>query len=163
MLPRRRSTTVTPSHVSPQLTGGPANDRRQSSTVTNREPFRAVTTQTVRTESPVEGTSPQGIPPTLPSNNGPGKKPTRAEEMPPGNNGFGQKPARRDTPILTRAKETPPVPLGDNRSRPIRRDTYIPAQSPPDIPEDPSSPRHEAAAISEGIHAGIWPTYNKVS
>jgi len=83
--------------------------------------------------------------------------------MPPGNNGFGQKPARRDTPILAKAKEIPPVPLGDNRSRPIRRDTYIPAQPPPDIPEDPGSPRHEAAAISEGIHAGIWPTYNKVS
>lgn len=42
--------------------GGPASGRRQSSTVANREPFRAVTTQTVGTESLVEETSPQEIP-----------------------------------------------------------------------------------------------------
>jgi len=166
MLPSRRSTNVTPGYVSPRPTGSSISARRQPSTVTNQEPFRAVTTQTVETESSADETFPQGIPPTLPGNNGPVKKPTRAEEipqMPLGNNGFRQKPIRRDTPIPTKAKEIPPIPLGKSRSRPIRRGTRIPTQPAPDIPEDSSSPYHEAAAISEGIHAGIWPTYNKVS
>jgi len=30
-------------------------------------------------------------------------------------------------------------------------------------PTDSSLPHFETAGISEGIHAGVWPTYNKIS
>ena len=63
MSSRGHSTNVTPSNVSPQPTSDSVSVRRQSSMVTNQEPFHAFTTQAVETASPVDETSPQEIPP----------------------------------------------------------------------------------------------------
>ena len=63
MSSRGRSTNVTPSNVSPQPTSDSVSVRRQSSMVTNQEPFHTFTTRAVETASPVDETSPQEIPP----------------------------------------------------------------------------------------------------
>ena len=145
MLPRRDSKSVPPSYVPPQPTNGTVGGRRPLSLVTNRQPFRASTAQMVGTESPVPETSPQEIPPISP-------RPMPLPHFPPGSSGLRRQSTRRNT------YET--YSSASEERNPPRPSNVIPV--PP--PRSDSGPAHyEPAGISEGIHAGVWPTYNKVS
>ena len=58
------------------------------------------------------------------------------------------------------------LPMSEPRRRPTRRKTNEPHNSTSEaVPPQPESgpARRETAGVSEGIHAGVWPTYNKVS
>ena len=144
MLPRRRSKNTTPSYASQQQAGSSVDGGRRPDLVTNKVPHRGPTAQTLITESPVSESSPLEPPPPI-------LMPPRA--IPP-------LPSRRPTPF----------PSG-----PFRRtvESYD-STSEPTSPQPESGPAHretagvsegirETASVSEGIHAGVWPTYNKVS
>ena len=103
--------------------------------VANQEPFRASTIRVVKAESPEPESPPQETSPLTPSSSG-----------------LRRQSTRRDT-------------YGTNSSVSEER---TPPQSPNVTPAPPSRPDsgsayYEPAGISEGIHAGVWPTYNKVS
>ena len=58
------------------------------------------------------------------------------------------------------------LPMPEPRRRSTRRKTneHYPPASEPTPPQPKSGPaHHEKTGVSEGIHAGVWPTYNKVS
>ena len=108
--------------------------RRPLNLVANQEPFRASTVRVVKTESHEPGAPPQGTSPLPPSS------------------GLRRQSTRRDTYDI-------------NSSVSKER---IPPQSPNVLSVPPSRPDsgptyYEPAGISEGIRAGVWPTYNKVS
>jgi len=143
MLPRRNTKNVAPNYISPQPTNGSVGGRRPLSLATNRQPFRAFTAQMVGTESLVPETSPRGIPP-IPLQPLP--------HLPPGSSGLRRQSTRHNT------DET------YNSSSEGRNPPQPPNIAPMPSPHLDSSPTHyEPAGISEGIHAGVWPTYNKVS
>jgi len=139
MLPRRGPKNVASNSVPPRPAGGSVGSRQPLNLVTNRQPFRASTAKMVGTESPVSETSSQEIPPTLP-------------HLSPGSSGLRRRSTRRTTyGTHSSASEecNPPQPPNTAPIHPPRLD---------------SGPAHyEPAGISEGIHAGVWPTYNKVS
>ena len=143
MLPRRNAKNVAPNYVSPQPTNGSVGSRRPLSLATNRQPFRAFTAQMVGAESLVPETSPQGIPP-IPLQ--------PLAHLPPGSSGLRRQSTRHNTdePHRSASDEcNPPQPPN------------IAPVPPPRLDSSPA--HHEPAGISEGIHAGVWPTYNKVS
>lgn len=199
MLPRRKSTNVTPGHASPQSTGGSVCSRRPLSPVTTQQPLRRLTTPTVETESPVSGPSPQGPPPIPP----PRPVPT------PGNSGLRRRSTRRGThetprspfeervqprppgmPMVTIpqiSEPPPPAPTQFGQLAPgdgVGGFTSIPSphlgpsrdyynhntadytyrfDTTPSVRSDSGPPHYESADISGGIHANVWPTYNKIS
>ena len=135
MLPRRGSKPITPNYVPSRPSGGSAGGRRPLNLVTNQEPFRASTVRIVKTESSEPGSPPQGT-----------------SHLPPSSSGLRRQSTRRDT-------------YDTNSSASEER---TPPQSPNVMPappsrSDPGPTYYEPAGISEGIHAGVWPTYNKVS
>ena len=139
MLPRRDPKNVAPNYAPPRPTGGSVGGRRPLNLVTNRQPFRASTAQVVGTESPVSETSSQEIPPTLP-------------RLLPSGSGLRRRSTRRttyETCSSASEEQNPPQPPNTAPVHPPR--------------PDPGPAHYEPAGISEGIHAGVWPTYNKVS
>ena len=83
-------------------------------------------------------------------------------------------PTARTSVTVPPVSEAPPfdtptpvnLPIPESRRRPIRRNTNEShnSTSEPAPPQPESGPAHrETAGVSEGIHAGVWPTYNKVS
>jgi len=140
MLPRRDPKNVAPNYVPPRPTSGLVGGRRPLNLATNRQPFRASTPQVVGTGSPDSETSSQEIPPTLP-------------HLPPGNSGLRRRSTRLRTTYETCSsaseEHNPPQPPNTAPVHPPR--------------PDPGPAHYEPAGISEGIHAGVWPTYNKVS
>jgi hypothetical protein len=145
MLPRRDPKNVASNYVSPQPASGSVGSRRPLRLVTNRQPFRAVTAQMFGTESPVSETSPQEIPPISP-------RLVPLPHLPPGSSGLRRQSTRcntHETHSSASEERNPPQP---------------PNAMPVPPPRSDSGPAHyEPAGISEGIHAGVWPTYNKVS
>ena len=201
MLPRRNSTNITPIHAPPRP-GGSVGGRKPLSLATNQQAFRASTTMTVETESPVSEMSPQEEFPPMPP------RPTSLSPLPPGNSGLRRQSTRRNTyeaflptleerippqppsmpmVIMPQISELPPptptrprqpAPGGgvggfsqaspypgssgdysrrDTRSYPDRFDVM------PSPRSDYGPPHYESADISGGIHAKVWPTYNKIS
>jgi len=145
MLPRRDPKNVAPNYVPPQPTGGSVGGRRPLNLVTNRQPFRASTVQMAGTESPVSETSSQENPP-MPS------QLVTLPHLPTGGGGLRRRSTRRTTyETYSSASEerNPPQPPNNAPMHPPR--------------PDPGPAHYEPAGISEGIHAGVWPTYNKVS
>ena len=58
------------------------------------------------------------------------------------------------------------LPISEPRRRPTRRRTdgsHNSASEPTPPQPEPGSAHYETAGVSEGIHAGVWPTYNKAS
>lgn len=203
MLPRRSSKDATQDHVSPQSTSDSTRGRQPLSLVTTQRPFRASTTLTIETESPVSETSPQELPPIPP-------RPAVSPHLPPRGSGLRRQSTRRathDTFASTIEEHDPPQPQGvPMPSPPIPQ---IPERSPtptrlrrrasdggiggfrptaphsrahsrdcshysaadytyrfdtiPSLHSDSRPPHYESAGISEGIHAKVWPTYNKIS
>lgn len=203
MLPRRRSTNVTPTFVLPPPTSGFANGRQPPSLITNRQQlFRASTTRTIdETESPVSEIESQDIPPApapsvsfprLPSSNSGLRRgsarhsphethPSVLEDVPP--------PQPQDTTL----SPTPPAPqISEHPSTSTRPHQLspggvvgserVPSSQPsrdfsrhstadypyrfdtmPSLRSDSGPARCEPMGMSEGMHAGVWPTYNKVS
>ena len=205
MLPRRSSKDTTQDHVSPQSTNDSTRGRRPLSVVTVQRPFRASTTLTIETESPVSETSPQELPPIPPP------QPAVRPRLLPGIGGLRRQSTRRDThDTLASAPEEHDPPQPQPLGMPGLPISQIP-EYPPPAPTQPrqrapgggvggftppaspcrtqsrdcshystadytyrfdtvpsllshSSPLHyESAGISEGIHAKVWPTYNKIS
>ena len=179
MLFRGRSADTTPNPTSPLLASGSVSGRRPLNLVTNRRPFRASTAQTIETNSFMS--SPREILPVPP-------RPVSFPPSPPGSNGHRRQLSRRDTqetlwsptfeeraspePPNFRPMPTPPIP--ETPESPVSQ-----MQSPQPAPgggvgEYASTPKsttyldssplsYETAGTSEGVHAGFWPTYNKVS
>ena len=179
MFPRRRSTNVTPTHVPPQPRSGSVGGRRPLSLITDRQPFRAFTTQTVETKPPVSKTEPQAeielqeIPPLFPQQSHP--------HLPPGNSELRRQSTRRDT-YDTRPsapeEEVSSQGISDHPSTPVRPLQHAPGGDAGGSAVIPPSPHNaadyayqfdsrpaynEPAGTSEGIHVRLWPTYNKVS
>ena len=183
MLPRRNSTNAIPNYISPRPTAGSFGTGRPLTLVTNRQLFHA---STVEIESPVSETLPQGIPP-LPLRS------ASFPSLPPDNDGVGRRPTQHNThetysatleehaPVPSQPPNIMPVPI-PMQAPPVRQSSGSPP--PPTRPRqpapslgvggftptfspsphsDPGLSRYEAAGMSEGIHAGVWPTYNKVS
>jgi hypothetical protein len=183
MLPRRSSKDATQDHVSPQSTSDSTRGRQPLSLVTAQRPFRASTTLTIETESPVSEKSPQELPPIPPP------PPAALPHLPPGNGGLRRQSIRRTTHDTFRSatvEHDPPQPQPRRRasdggiggftstappSRAHSRDCsrYSAADytyrfdTIPSLHSDSSPPHYESAGISEGIHAKVWPTYNKIS
>ena len=113
---RERSTNLTPNYASPQPTGDSVSARRQSSMITNQEPFHAFTTQAVETESPVDEISPQEIPPSPP-------RPATPSQLPPSSNELRRQSTRRNTneTYNSTSEESDPVrpPGSDSHSAPV--------------------------------------------
>ena len=191
MLPRRSSTNATPNSTSPPLTSSSVSGRRPLNLVTHQHPFRASTAQTVKTESASES-SPREIPPvppqpvspflrSPPSNSRPRRQQTRhdtqetlcptpfEEYVSPQPPNFMPMP----TPSVSQIPELPASPV---RSRQPATDGGVGDHFHHNTADytdrfdskfstypDPGSPHYETAGVSEGVHAGIWATYNKVS
>ena len=162
---------------SPFPTGGSSDvgGRRPLSLITNQKTFRATTAQTIETESPQSETFPYDAPiaPPMP--------PRPLQPLPPRNNALRRQSTRRDTfdlfPPQSRQPNIVPMPTpggfamppapgrGSNRDHPYqytadyayRFDTIPPPRS------DSGPPHYESADISGGIHADVWPIYNKIS
>lgn len=200
MLPRRNSTNATSGHVSTRPTSGSVGGMRPLSLVTTQQTFRASTSLTVETESPVSETSPQETPPI---------PPPRPLPSPPGNVGLRRQSTRRNTnetfrsapeehvpsrppsmpmPSMTQISESPPPTSarlrqlapgggvggftsfpsphhGPNRdySNHNTADYTYRFDTMPSVRSDSGPPHYESADISGGIHANVWPTYNKIS
>jgi hypothetical protein len=179
MLPHRRSAKATkkatPSHISPPA-GGSISNRRPSDLVVHQQPFRASIAQTVEIESFVSEPSPREIlpippplsPPSPPDNSGPRRQQTRYDTSetlcsPSSEDRVPPQPPNAipiSTSSLPQTPEPPapqmqtrkPAPVGGFESI-LEFATHI----------DSSSPLYETAGTSEGVHAGIWSTYNKAS
>lgn len=200
MLPRKRSTGPGPSYTlqSPTSTSGV---RRPLNIVTNQQPFRASTAQTIETESPQSEKSPQGTSDTPPMP----PRPSAFPQLPPRSGGLRRQSTLLDTyetfsPALEFPQppnfmlmhgppppQTPVYPPTPMRSRqPIPVGGFAAASSPlhgpgreyshqytgdytyrfdamPSPHSDSDPPHYESADISGGIHANVWPTYNKIS
>ena len=129
MLPRRRSTNVSPNHISLQPAGGSVSVRqRLSGMVADREPLRASTAHTVEKESPVDETSPQEIPPPPP-------QPAIPSQFPPGNSGLRWQSTRRNI------YETHYSPASEERN---------PPQPSNVVPAPPPRPDSSPAPVSSG-------------
>ena len=176
MLPHRRSGNVTQSYIPPRpRTSGSVGSRRQPSLVNNQQPFCASAAQTVEIELPVPETSPQEIFLTLPGIDGSRQKPIQQDTCMPIRPALEISESLPSTP--TRPQQASPcdsvggstsIPLLHHTSSPISPShstadyTYRFDTIPP--PRSDSGPAHyESTGVSEGIHAGVWPTYNKVS
>ena len=161
MLPRRNSTNVASDHVSPQLTSGSFGGRQPLSIATNQRTFRAFTAGTLETESPQSEIPPQPqVTPPIPP------RPTPFPPLPPRTGGLRRQSIRRNTYDTYASAIEEDVPASPQPTR-LRQPApgggvggFGPA-SP--TQSDLSLPRHETAGISEGIHAGVWPTYNTIS
>lgn len=204
MLPRRRSTNVTPTFALPQRTSGFADGRQPPSLITNRQQlFRASTTRTIdEIESPVSETDEsQGIPqvptppvsfPHLPSGNsglrwgsarhGPHEtNPSTPEDVPPTQ---PQNATVSPTPPAPQISEHPSTSSRPHQLSPggLAGSERVPSSHPsrefsrhstadypyrfdtmPSLRSDSGPARCEPMGMSEGMHAGVWPTYNKVS
>ena len=180
MLFRRYSTKPTPKPIPTRsqslLTSGSAVGRRSLNLVARRQPFRASTAQTVEIEPFASETELRDILP-VPS------RPASPLQLPPGNIGPRRQQTRRDTQgtlCSTLIEEhVPPQPPNIITTSPVSQ-TSKPRTSPTrprrrggagrsaSTPKsatrsDSSSPPYEAASPFEGMHAGLWPIYNKVS
>ena len=176
MLPRRRSTkpTLDPSPLLPP-TSGSASSRRPLNLVTHQHPFRASTAQAIGTESPVSEIPP--IPPrpatflpSPPSSSGPRRQQTRYDTLetlysPSFEERVQSQPLNIMPMPVPSVPQTPEPPTSPMRSR-QPAGGGIGGFAP--IPKfnaysDSGLPPYETAGTSEGPHAGIWATYNKVS
>ena len=147
MLPRRNSTIPTPSHVpsTSRPASGSIGGGQPLNLVTTQQVFRASTALTVETESPVSETSPQELPP-IPLH------------LPLGNNEPKRQPTQHNETFHSILEEhVPPQP--PSVPTPILPQTSEPTPSHSD--SDP--PRCGFADMSGGVHAKVWPTYNKIS
>jgi len=180
MLFRRYSTKPTPKPISNRspslLTSGSVRGRRSLNLVSRHQPFRASTAQTVETEPFASETSPRDILPV----------PFRSASplrLPPDSIGPRRQQARHDTqgtlcstpieehvpPQSPNVIPTSPVSQTSkpraSPTRPRRRGgTGRSASTPKSATRsDSSSPPYESAGTFEGMHAGFWPVYNKVS
>ena len=139
MLNRSSSADVTPDHVSRWPTGG----GRPSGLITTQQPLRVSTAPTAETEPPKSEILPQESPPVPPP------LPASSSHLPPGNSGLRQQSTPPDTHETVRSALEEHVP-----------------PRPPSVPSPhpDSGPSHdESANISGGIHADVWPTYNRIS
>jgi len=180
MLLRRYSTKPTPKPTpnrSPSpLTSGSVRGRRSLNLVTHHQPFCASAAQTVETETFVSETSPRDILPV----------PFRSASplrLPPGNIGPRRQQTRHDTqgtlcstpieehvpPQSPNVIPTSPVSqTSKSRASPTRSHRHSGAGRSASTPKsatrsDSSSPPYETARTFEGMYAGFWPIYNKVS
>jgi len=167
MLHRRRSKKSTPNPTSPQPTSGSLSSRRPLNPVAHQQPLR---TPTVETESLVSEVSPQETlpvlsrpvtsPPSLPGSSGPRRQQTRHET---------QETLWSSTPkeqVLPQPQKTAPTPIPPVSQAPGPLGGGVGgSESVPKFTthSDSSSLRYEATGVSEGAHAGVWATYNKVS
>jgi len=197
MLPRRKSTNVAAEYVSP--TSGSLGGRRPLDIATNQQTFHALTTETLRSESPQSETSSQ--PQATPSIS---SRAQTSPRLPPGPSGLRRKSTQRKTydtyasaleeqvpaspqspstmpipgPLFPQAPGNPPrqpAPGGgvggfataatshyDSRKNTAdynyRFDTMASARS-----DSSGPPQYESAAVTGGIHAKVWPTYNRIS
>jgi len=179
MLFRGRSADATPNPISPPLASGSVSGRRPLNLVTNRQPFRASTAQNTETESFVS--SPREILPTSP-------RPASFPPSPPGSSGHRRQLPRHDTqetlwsPTFEERASPEPPSFKPMPTPPVLETPELlvsPTRSPQPAPGggvgeyastpkpathlDSSPPSYETAGTSEGMHAGFWPTYNKVS
>ena len=191
MLPRRNSTNVTPIHAPPRP-GGSVGGRRPLSLVTTQQAFRASTALTVEIESPVSETSPQEHPP-MPPRPGIGlrRQSTRRNTHETFRSALEENAPSRppSMPTITMPQISEPPPPTPTRPRQLAPGggvggfTPIPSpyqESSGDYPHnargytyrfdtmpsprsDSGPPHYESADISGGIHAKVWPTYNKIS
>ena len=166
MLPRRHSKRATPNPISPPLTSDSISGKRPLNPVTHHHPFRASTAQTVGTESPVPEIlpvppRPVSFLPSPPSSSGPRRQQTRYDtletslSLPFEECVQPQPPNVTSIPTPSVSQTHQPAPGGGvGGFEPIPKPTAL---------SDSSLPPYETAGISEGPHAGIWATYNKVS
>ena len=199
MLPRRNSTNVAAEHVPP--TNGSIRGRRPLDIASNQQTFRALTTGTLRSESPQPETSPQ--PQATPSIS---SRAQASPHLPPGPSGLRRKSTRRitcDTDASYTLEEQAPTPPQSQSTIPIPDPPLLQAPgNPPSRQPAPADgvggfttatpfcydlrhstadynyrfdtmasarsdssgpPQYESAAVTGGIHAKVWPTYNKIS
>jgi len=166
MLHRRRSKKTIPNPTTPQPASGSLSSRRPLNPVTHQQPLHALT---VETESLVSEVSRQETLP-VPS------RPVTSPSSPPGSSG----PRRQQTRHNTQETLWSPTPKEQVLPQPQEADsTPIPSVSQAPEPlgggvggsesvpkftySDSSSLRYETTGVSEGAHAGVWATYNKVS
>lgn len=163
MLHRRNSTDPIPGPASPRPRSDSFSDRRPLNLVTNQQPFGASTARTLETDSPQSETSPQEIPPIPP--------------RPPANSGLRRRSTRRGTYEIYDSAPVPPAPgdgvggfaaahhASSRYSSHLNKTagyTYL-FDAMPSSRSNSGPPHYESADISGGIHANIWPTYNKIS
>ena len=178
MLLRRYSTKPTPNRSPSPLASGSVRGRRSLNLVTHHQPFCASTAQIVEAESFASETSPRDILP-IPS------RPVSPLRLPPGNIGSGRQRTRHDThetlcptPIEEHVLPQPPNVIAaspvsqtsEPRASPTRSRRPAPggigrsASTPKSATRSDSSlPPYETDGPFEGMHAGFWPIYNKVS
>ena len=186
MLPRRNSTNPTTGHVSPRAGSGSTSGRRPLSLATTHQVFRVSTAFTVETESPVSEISPRESLPIAPP------RPVSLSRLPPGNSGLRRDvppqpqsmpavtphvPQTSEPPTQTRSQQpapgsgiggftsTSPPYHGPNHdcSHHSTADYTYRFHALPSPRSDSSPPQYRSADISGGIHADVWPTYNKIS
>ena len=179
MLFRRYSTKPAPKPAPKRnaslLTSSSVRGKRSPNLVARHQPFRASTAQTVETEPFVSETEPRNIFPV----------PFRSASplrLPPGNIGPRRQQTRHDTqgtlcstpieehipPQSPNVIPTSPVSQTSKpraSPRPRRRGGAGGSTSTPKSTtrSDSSSAPYETAGTFEGMHAGFWPIYNKVS
>ena len=202
MLHRKNSTNVAPV-IPPRPTSGSLGGKRPPNIATNQQSFRASTTGTVETESPLSETSPEPqVTPSIPP------RPPTFPRLPPGVGGLRRQTIRSSTydiyapvpeepvpsssqspsittmpspsfpqvpgnPPLTPMGHGQPVPHGGGFSMAhlLHRDPHHNTPGYPYRPQSMASarsdssgpPQYESAAVTGGIHAKVWPTYNKIS
>jgi len=168
----------TPNRSPSPLTSGSVRGRRSLNLVTHQQPFRASTAQTIDTKPFASGseTSPRDTLP-VPS------RPASPLRLPPGNIGPRRQQTKHDTqetlcstpieehvpPQSPNVIPTSPVSqsskqrASSTRSR-RRGGAGRFASTPKSVTRsDSNSPPYETTGTFEGMHAGFWPIYNKVS
>ena len=193
MLPRRNSTNLNPGYASPRPTSGSFGGTRPLNLVTNQKTFRANTAQTVETESPQSEKFPQDTPiapptpprpspiPELPPRNSLRRQSTRRNTYEPFSSAPDFPSQSRPPNIMPmpsspplRSPVHPPSPIQPRQSAPgegvggftyfrqYTADTYR-LNAMPSPHSDPGPHHYKPADVSGGIHADVWPTYNKIS
>ena len=166
MLHRRRSRKTTLDPTLPQPASGSLSSRRPLNPTTHQQPLHLLT---VETESLVSEVSRQE---TLPVQSRPVTSPSSS----PGSSGPRPQQTRHDTQETLRSP-TPKeqVPQQPQKADPMPIPSVSQALEPlgsgvggfESVPKvthsDSSSLPYETTGISEGAHAGVWPTYNKFS
>ena len=189
MFPRRNSTNLSLGYASLPPTSGSFGGRQPLNLVTDQKPFRTSTAHTAEIETSRSETIPQGasnVPPMPPRPRPTPESPPRdsLKQHPNRRNTYDPFSSASNLPLQSHPPNVMPMPSLPPLQSPPPKQPRWPApgggvggftyshqytadayrlNAMPSPHSDSDSPHYKPTDLSGGIHANVWPLYNKIS